>query len=165
MKSIVNSAGCDSIIYHSLTINWNQQSTVYQTICDNQFPVDWDGTLFVANDYTFGDTVIIKEVTLSNIVGADSIVSRRLHINPTYSTLFRDTICDNATYGYNGNSYSTTGEYPNMLQSIAACDSLVFAETESITPLMHYLRDTVTIANVKGCDSIIDMFTLMFTIL
>ena len=188
--TIVNTAGCDSIIYHTLTINWNQQTTVYQTICDNQFPVDWDGTLFVASDYTFGDTVIIKEVTLSNINGADSIVSRRLHINPTYSTFFRDTICDNATYSYNGNTYSTTGEYPNMLQSIAACDSLVtlqltvkavtysdlydtivenqmpyslngvtyqFAETESIAPLMHYLRDTVTTANIKGCDSIIDM--------
>ena len=188
--TILNRANCDSIIYHTLTINWNQSTTVCMTICDNQFPVDWDNTLFTASEYTWGDTVIIKQVTLSNIDGADSIVTRRLHINPTYATSFRDTICDDATYNYNGNSYVTTGDYPNMLQTIDNCDSLVtlqltvnavtysdlydtivenqmpytlngttylLSETELIAPLMRYLRDTVIITNVKGCDSIIDL--------
>lgn len=188
--TIVNDAGCDSTIYHTLTINWNQHTTVYQTICDNQFPVDWDGTLFAAGDYTMGDTVIVKEVTLTNADQADSIVSRRLHVNPTYTTTFSDTICDNATYSYNGSIYTATGSYTNMLQSIAACDSMVtllltvnavtysdlydtivenqmpytlngvtyqIAETETIAPRMNHVRDTATITNVKGCDSIIDL--------
>lgn len=141
--TIVNKAGCDSVIYHTLTINWNQHTTVYQTICDNQFPFDWDGTLFVAGDYTAGDTVIVKEVTLSNIEQADSIVSRRLHVNPTYTTTFSDTICDNATYSYNGNIYTATGSYANMLQSIASCDSLVTLQLTVNAVTYSDLYDTI----------------------
>ena len=188
--TITNAAGCDSVISHTLTVNWNQHTTVYQSICDNQFPLDWDGTAFVQSDHHAGDTVIVKEVTLADIDGADSIVTRRLHVFPTYATSFADTICDDNTYTYNSNTYTVTGNYPNTLQSIDHCDSIVtlqltvnavtysdlfdtivenqmpyslngqtytLPQTSAIAPLVHFLRDTVTITNVRQCDSIIDL--------
>lgn len=141
--TIQNVVGCDSIIYHTLTINWNQSTTVHHSICDNQLPFNWDGTLFVSGDHAAGDTVIIKTVTLTDGEGADSVVTRRLHIYPTYHTQFRDTICDDASYSWSGNSYTVSGEYPVMKQSVEGCDSLVTLHLEVNAVTYSDIYDTI----------------------
>lgn len=186
--TLTNRNGCDSTIHYYLTINWNQSTVIDQTICFDLLAAgyNWDGTLFSVADLTTAtvppaETVdIVKQDTLTGYQGVDSVVTRRLHVNPTFSHQFADTICDDATYTFVGKTYNSTGTYTHHLTTVANCDSTVtlaltvHAVTHSIfdttiieNALAEYLfnghsftgevsHTAITITNTDGCDSIID---------
>ncbi|MBP5516912.1 MAG: gliding motility-associated C-terminal domain-containing protein [Bacteroidales bacterium] len=179
---LTNHYGCDSTIHYSLTINWNDNTVVDSTICDNLLPLTWDGTIFSASDFNFPQGVFdcTKTDHLYNTSGADSVVVRNMHINPTWNQDFYMTICDNSSYTFAGTSYNTTGEYTHHLMTTKGCDSTVTlhltvnAVTHSTvydTILENELstyqfnghsfngnvqNETITITNIAGCDSVIN---------
>ncbi|MCR5193339.1 MAG: gliding motility-associated C-terminal domain-containing protein [Bacteroidales bacterium] len=143
LLTTTNVRGCDSIVNYFLTINRNQHTTVYQSICDNEFPVNWDGTMFTANDTRIADTVIVKNDTLMDISGADSVVTRRLHIFPTFNHDFNDTICNDTSYLWEGDNYTATGNYTKTLASVHQCDSVVTLHLKVNSVTYSTIVDTI----------------------
>ena len=107
--------GCDSLEVLTLTIN----NTVYTeetiTACDSY---TWNG-----QNYTESGEYIYT-TTAAN--GCDSIVTLHLTINNSeIGETEYVTICYGETYTWNGQTYSTEGEYSIVLTNINGCDSIV----------------------------------------
>ena len=105
--------GCDSVVILHLTVN--PIATTEETIvaCDSY---EWNGQSYTqSGDYTY-------TTTATN--GCDSIVTLHLTINDSEigETEFA-TICYGETFTWNGQTYSTEGEYNVVLTNALGCDS------------------------------------------
>ena len=164
--TLQNALGCDSIVTLHLTVNQTKYAEEHITACDSY---TWNGETYT----TSGDYVYTT--TASN--GCDSIVTLHLTINhsevsaPEYAT-----ICHGETYTWNGQTYSTEGEYSVTLQNVLGCDSIVtlhltvnqtkYAEEiiiacdsytwngETYTESGDYVYTTTA---TNGCDSIVTL--------
>ena len=124
------------------------------------------------------DSTGIYADTVPSSIGCDSIVTVDLTVFPTYSTSVMDTICEGATYDFNGNILSMSGNYIDTLTTINGCDSVItldlvvnptvtFAFDDEIcdgTPYTFgiYTPDTTgtyidTFVSASGCDSIVTL--------
>ena len=108
--------GCDSTITLNLTVNPKYNDTITASICrGNTYSLNGFNET-VAGTYTHH---------LQTINGCDSIVTLKLIVNSTYSTVFNATICQGETYNLNGFNKNTTGIYTEILQTTKGCDSIV----------------------------------------
>ena len=116
VTNMISVNGCDSIVTLDLAVNPIYTSTLFAEICEGE-------------NYTIGDsTYSISGVFNQNyqtINGCDSIVTLDLTVNPTYSNIINEFICTGQNFIVGDSTYTETGVYTNMLQSIAGCDSLV----------------------------------------
>lgn len=132
---IQNRYGCDSAVTYTLKVRMNVFVDAYDTICFSQLPFTWNEKRFYAaslsdEEHRTGD--IIQQAVMLAASGADSTITMHLHVYPTFDTTFRDTICDDQTYTFNGQQYSfPTGvnqsrnwSHNDTLQSIKGCDSV-----------------------------------------
>ena len=167
--TLVSSAGCDSVATLNLNINPVVSSTTNVTICSNQLPYLWNGQSYS----TAGQHI----VTLVSSAGCDSVATLNLNINPVVTSSTNAATCNNhLPYNWNGQAFSSTGNYTVTLISSAGCDSLatlhltVNPVVSSITnasicsSLLPYLWNgqsynnagthIVTLVSSAGCDSI-----------
>ena len=107
--------GCDSIATLHLTINPIQYADEYITACDSY---EWNGQIYTqSGDYTY-NTIAAN--------GCDSIATLHLTINQSeVGATEYATICYGETYTWNGQTYSTEGEYSITLSNVNGCDSIV----------------------------------------
>lgn len=184
---LVNSKGCDSTIHYSLTVIWNDRTVVDSTVCANFLPLTWDGTIFDTTDFILPYSVVsvTKIDTLSNQLGADSVVVRTLHVNPVWDNEFYQTVCDDTSVAFAGITYTASGDYTHHLFTQQQCDSTVtlhltvHAVTSSIVydsiveNQLPYTFNNVTfsdsisntavvIDNSNQCDSIISFFLFVW---
>lgn len=137
--SVINSQGCDSVINYTLHVHLNSRDTVDSVRCANQLPLRWGGVLFSragsGND------------TLPSANGADSVVTRRLSLKDTSSTVEAVEACDRYTWR-NGRTYSSSVEGPSVtLRNMLGCDSVI---SLSLTiQRTQYVMDSVL-----ACDSV-----------
>ena len=132
-----NDGTCDSIITYSLHVIPNGFSIHDTTVCDDQLPLMWHGLTF-ATAGTQRDTVLTPQ-------GADSVLTLNLHVNPTYSQSFYDTICSNQTRTFEGTDYALTGTYSHTYTTIGGCDSV-----RTLWLTVHPTSQTDTVVDV--CD-------------
>ena len=115
--NLQNATGCNFIATLILNINQVSLSETNATICSSQLPFSWNG-----NTYNAAGTY---SITLQNVASCDSIAKLNLTVNPTPTSITRDSICVNeAPYVWNGNSYSASGTYTANLVNAAGCDSI-----------------------------------------
>jgi hypothetical protein len=114
LHTLVNAAGCDSIVTLQLTINTG--STVQQNLvaCDQY--VSPSGLIY-SQSGTYYDT-------LTTIHGCDSIIITTLNINDSYITIQNIQHCG-IYISPSGAVYSQSGTYTENLQTIDGCDSTV----------------------------------------
>jgi hypothetical protein len=170
--TMINAAGCDSIV--SLTLNVNPAVTASQTvtICSNQLPYLWNGRGLNAAG--------IYKDTLTSASGCDSVVILTLNINPVLTGSQTVAVCSNQLpYLWNGRSINSAGTYKDTLTSATGCDSIVtltlsvnsaVTGSQTITicnSQLPYLwngqslnatgtyKDTLTSAT--GCDSVVTL--------
>ena len=169
IANLVSVEGCDSTVTLNLVVNPTRTTTVQDTICDGS-TYSFNGTT-----YSTTGTYIAKLVTVE---GCDSTVTLELIVNPIRTTTLQDTICDGATYLFNGTSYSTSGTYASNLLTYQGCDSTVILNlvvhpvattttTDTICDNSSYVFNGTTytssgvyIANlstVEGCDSTVTL--------
>jgi hypothetical protein len=111
---------CDtSTISYAVIVNPTYTTNNPQTICQGE------SYTFNGNSYT---TAGNYPSVLQSITGCDSTVVTQLTVRPTYTTNNPQTICQGESYTYNGNTYTTSGNYPTLLQSIYGCDSTVVTQ-------------------------------------
>ena len=155
-------------IQHILNLTVNPTVYVEETIiaCDSY---DWNGQTYTqSGDYTY--TTVAAN-------GCDSIVTLHLTINQSEAApVERATICYGETYTWNGQTYSTEGEYSITFSNTNGCDSIatlhltvlpeVQASEESVTICYGEQYEwngktytttgeySMTLSDVNGCDSI-----------
>jgi len=168
--TLINQAGCDSLIVLDLTINSPTNENLTITSCDS----------YTLNGQTYNTSGTFTQ-TLTNEAGCDSILTLNLTINYTTSSTITLTACDDLLL--NNQTYTSSGTYLQTLINSAGCDSIV---TLNLTILnsstgidAHIVCDSFTwidgntytssnntaiftFTNQVGCDSIV---TLNLTIL
>ena len=126
--------GCDSIVTLHLTISPTITAEETITACDSY---EWNG-----QTYTQSGEYVYTTVAAN---GCDSIVTLHLTINQSkVGATEYATICYGETYTWNGQSYSTTGEYTQTLSTTTGCDSVVTLYL-TVLPEAIILEESVTI--------------------
>ena len=136
--SSVNINGCDSILTVNLTVLNNVITSLYDTICENQLPIIWNGVLF--DDGSTQDTVL----TASS--GVDSTVVMTLYVNPiTYGSLDTIVLENDLPLMLNGFSYMTDSVFTQTLSSINinGCDSILTVNLTVLNNVITSLYDTI----------------------
>ena len=117
LDTLINAAGCDSVITLNLTIKDTSTNIIRDTICKN-FTRFFNGNLL-------NSTGIYKD-TLVNAKGCDSFLYLHLHVKDTSSRQLYDTICSNQFRNFNGVNRNATGIYKDTLINAKGCDSFVY---------------------------------------
>lgn len=114
-QSVFSSAvGCDSTVVVELIVNQNTSSFSSASACVSYF---WNGQNYnQSGSYTYQ--------TL-NAAGCDSIANLDLVINTGAATSLNDNACGSYTWSVNGQTYTQSGSYTEVLSTVAGCDSVV----------------------------------------
>ena len=150
----------------NLTVNPTVYTEETITACDSY---EWNGQSYTeSGDYTY--TTVAAN-------GCDSIVTLHLTINNSeIGATEYVTICYGETYTWNGQTYSTEGEYSIVLSNVNGCDSIATLHL-TISPIQYadeyitacdsydwhgqtYTQSgeyTYTTVAANGCDSIVTL--------
>ena len=161
--TILNAAGCDSVITLNLTINNSTSSSIEITACDSVFFND----RFLTESGIFNDTI-------SNAAGCDSVITLNLTINNSTSSSIEITACDSVFF--NDRFLTETGIYNDTISNAAGCDSIItlnltinnstsssieITACDSVFFNDRFLTESGvfndTILNAAGCDSVITL--------
>ncbi len=113
--TLVNAAGCDSVVSLYLTVNQPSTSTSTHVACGSYTWID-------GNTYTSSNTT--ATYTLVNAAGCDSIITLNLTINMPTANTITAVECDSYTSGA-GNTYTSSGTYTEVLMGANGCDSVL----------------------------------------
>ena len=131
--------GCDSVVILHLTVNPIATTEEKIVACDSY---EWNGQTYTeSGNYTY--TTVAAN-------GCDSIVTLHLTINNSeIGETEYVTICYGETYTWNGQTYSTEGEYSVTLSNTLGCDSVA---TLHLTIMPEAVTTTETV--VIGSDEL-----------
>ncbi|MEO8150979.1 MAG: SBBP repeat-containing protein [Bacteroidia bacterium] len=143
--TLINAAGCDSVITLNLTINQSTTSTDVIIACNTYIWID--GNTYTANNNT-------ATYTLTNAAGCDSIITLNLTINPAPVALF--TIYPDTTTAHNWFALNQCTGIPPLTYVWNWGDSS--AVSTGATPV-HLYTDSgfynicVTVTDSNGCSN------------
>ena len=128
--------GCDSVVILHLTVNPIATAEEHVTACDSY---TWNG-----ETYTQSGEYVYTTVAAN---GCDSIVTLHLTINNSeIGATEYVTICYGESYTWNGQTYSTEGEYSVTLSNALGCDSVATLQL-TIMPEAATTIETVVIGS------------------
>ncbi|TAK43538.1 MAG: T9SS type B sorting domain-containing protein [Saprospiraceae bacterium] len=135
------SGGCDSTVTINLVFNPVSTGSETYTGCDGDgYSVAVNGTIYNENNPT-GTEVLL------NYLGCDSTVSVNLLFNPNVNgPAINQTICDNQTYNFNGQTLNQPGVYTATFIAANGCDS-------TVTLNLTVLPTSSTAINQAICDN------------
>ena len=134
---LTSSAGCDSTVTTTLIVNNHTTSTSSHTECDSY---TWNGTTYTSSGtYTWAGT---------NAAGCDSTATLNLTINNAVTTTNNQTVCYGSTYTINGNTYSSSGSYTDVLTASNGCDSTVVT---NLTVLPQFSVSVQSVGSSTAC--------------
>jgi len=119
--TLVNAAGCDSIVTLNLTVNYNTSITIFIDGCTG-------GTLINMGDPTnnfvaMSDTIVYD--SLMTTTGCDSVVILDITINDASNIIDSVTTCDTLYTWIDGVTYTTDTTVQAMYSTVNGCDSVV----------------------------------------
>ena len=112
--------GCDSTVTLHLTVNYSDNITYNDAVCAEEHYV---GHGFDTTFSTAGTRTLVHHNT--NVHGCDSTTTLTLTVNPVYRRTINQTICETATYNFNGRILSNAGVYYDTLSTVSGCDSMI----------------------------------------
>ncbi len=132
---------CDSITTYVIEVPENNipRDTTHAVICEGEHYT------FNGEDYyvtgCFSDTIVGGSVN-----GCDSLVTLNLVVNPLNTKEFEATMCAGGKYEWNGNTYTTAGDYTDTVTAVGdGCDTIVTLHLTTIPAMegerTHYLCD------------------------
>jgi hypothetical protein len=114
--TLVNAAGCDSILTLNLTVTPSQYTSLQASIC-------------AGSSYTFGNRQLTQSGTYTDTLTAfntcDSIVTLELQVDSILTSTVNASVCQGSSYSFNGQQLTTAGTYYDTLTATTGCDSVV----------------------------------------
>jgi gliding motility-associated-like protein len=134
--TLINAAGCDSIVTYNVTIKPTSNRTINAAICNGHAYTLPSGNS-VTNAGNYIDTFV-------NYLGCDSFVTTTLTVHPTHNTNVNDTFCKSQTYIIpNGLLVQQPGLYSYKLKNRFSCDSIIHLDLKQIEqPTFRLASDT-----------------------
>ena len=120
---LTSSNGCDSIVTLNLQVVSFFETKINASICPG------DTYQFAGIDLS--DAGFYTD-SLTAIGGCDSIIQLNLSIRPTVTTELSASICDGATYDFNGDFLTFSGSYEIVLTGANGCDSTVVLKLDVV---------------------------------
>ncbi|MEX1187957.1 MAG: T9SS type A sorting domain-containing protein [Bacteroidia bacterium] len=111
-QTLLNVAGCDSVITLNLTILEASSASLDVAACQE----------FTLNGETYSSSGSFTQ-TLTNAAGCDSVLTLNLTILEASSASLDEAACE--TFTLNGQSYSNSGSFTQTLTNAAGCDSVL----------------------------------------
>jgi len=135
--TVLNNYGCNDVYEMQLAVNQSNNITIYDTICQGgQYTAYGFDTLALQPGTVYG------QLSLTNAVGCDSLVTLILQVMPTYLFETNAETCDNVPYEWHGGEYSVAGDYYDSLTTAFGCDS-VFVLHLTVNPTYDvYVSDS-----------------------
>ncbi len=171
--TLINAAGCDSIITLNLTRAYPSSHTDIIEKCSSELPIVWNGTTY--NNY--GNYT----KSFTNAAGCDSTAYLDLRKpNVIVGTPVNITVCSNQLpYWFNGVPYTYTNLFASPgLQTAQGCDSTAYLNLTVKQTSSKTINDTIlsnqtysfngniynitgtytgTFTNAAGCDSVVTL--------
>jgi len=168
-NQLTSSVGCDSTVILNLTVHALSDTLLVKNICSNDSIMIGDSAYYETGIYTN---------ILTNRFGCDSVVTLDLTVNPSYTKVFTDTICEGDSVWFDGLAYSESGTFINAYSTQIGCDSsrilnltvnpvhdtllsVSLCEGDSIKVGNSYYSETgvyvENLSNQFGCDSIVTL--------
>ncbi len=114
--TLTGSNGCDSIVNLWLWVHPTFEIDIVETICDGE-------SVTVGNNvYT---TTGVYNHSYQTTHGCDSLITLDLTVLPSPVVSLNETICDGESFTVGNSTYTTTGDYVDVLQTTLGCDSTV----------------------------------------
>ncbi|MBT6766996.1 MAG: cadherin-like domain-containing protein, partial [Prolixibacteraceae bacterium] len=136
--SLINVAGCDSLLTLNLTVIASTSSVTDSIVCENLLPLFWNGNLY-DTEGTYLDTLI-------SAVGGDSIAILNLVVLKVTSSITNAAVFENdLPFVWNGTDYNEEGTYNTTLVNVEGCDSLLILNLKVI-PSTRSVMDTIICA-------------------
>ena len=93
-------------------------------------PIEVDVTICEGDTFTLpdGSEVAITgdyEIALTSIFGCDSIIITHLTVDPSSEIQLMESICFGETFQFGDNTYSESGQYVIVLETVEGCDSTI----------------------------------------
>ncbi len=175
--TIVNAAGCDSLMILDLTVlPIDADTIIYASICEPDDYV-WNGVSYTSSG-TYVDTLV-------NALGRDSIVMLELTVSEPTDSLTIATIYESdPLYPWNDSLYHETGIYYDTIANAAGCDSFMILDLTVLGLETTDIYDTIcapdgpyefngnfydipgvysdTLALARGGDSIVNLYLTIF---
>ena len=166
--TLMNAAGCDSVVTLHLTIGHPVTTIDEKTACESFTWID---------GVTYTESTNEPTLTLTNMAGCDSVVTLHLTIGHPVTTIDEKNACESLTW-IDGNTYTESTNEPTFtLTTTTGCDSVItlhltinhttYGDTTAIalygfnwyehTNLTQSGNYTQTLANAAGCDSIVTL--------
>ncbi|MFQ5445534.1 MAG: SdrD B-like domain-containing protein, partial [Saprospiraceae bacterium] len=160
---------CDSVLILNLTVLPVPKDTIYAEICANQ-------SYFFNGQNLNAPGIYLDTFPAAN--GCDSIEFLALTVHQIFVTNIADSICNGASYFFNGQNLTSAGLYSDTLIASGGCDSIInltlsvlpaydttlnqsicgnetyFFDGQTLTQSGTY---TATFAAQNGCDSIVTL--------
>lgn len=167
--TLSNSIGCDSIVVLTLSVADILEETLDISICESE--------TYTVGSNTYNQTGLYDNFFITN-TGCDSVLHLNLTVFDEPETNLTISICDGESFGVGSSTYTTSGNFVNVLTAASGCDSVVnlaltvldvpeTALVESICDGESYqvgsssytasgaFQDVLVAAN--GCDSIVSL--------
>jgi len=164
---------CDSIIQLTLTVNPILSSDQQIQICQG-------------SSYNFYGQILNSPGSYSHVLqtnsGCDSIIQLTLTVNPALSSNQEIQICQGSSYNFYGQILNSLGNYSQVLQTNAGCDSIINLTLSYLPNSSSFIQEEIcageiftflgqnlsvtgsfpfTIPSANGCDSIITVSLLV----
>ena len=142
--TVPNNYGCYDVYKLLVSVNSMYEITEYDTVCDNELPIEWQG-----RQISQAGTHIADYQTAN---GCDSVYTLVLTVNPTYYISETATVCDNEEYAWDGHNVligqRAAGTYViwDSLTTTNGCDS-VYMLTLTVTPTYNFEAETATVCD------------------
>lgn len=175
MDTILNIAGCDSIMTFDLIIYNTTGTLLVETACDG-YPAP-------SGDETWTESGFYMD-TIPNIFGCDSIITVNLTIIYSDIVSAEAITCDSLISPSGAFIWTTTGIYNDTLTNMAGCDSVIVMDLTIISSSINEISVAScktytspsgniwtsggtyldTIPNHLGCDSILSIALTIYNI-
>jgi len=133
---------CDSIYELNLIVNPTYNFVNYDSICDGDSLL-WQGIYYKTLGQYFANYQTINF--------CDSVYELNLTINPTYSSVENESICDGDSLLWQGTYYNAIGQYFENYQTLNSCDSIYELNLNIIVVDTAVSQtDTILTANTTG---------------
>ncbi len=145
--TLINAAGCDSIVTVNLVVNYSSNATINESACYTYSSPS--GLYNWTNSGVYYDTI-------ATVLGCDSLLVINLTINENSTATQSVSTIDAYTWPVNGQTYTSSGQYVATIPNSFGCDSIItldlilnFTGINEINPNTNKKLLTITDLNGK----------------